>query len=116
MNVLRVYTGDDNRSHLEEVEIPLTIAHAFGQMSELYKGEGVVFRETPADYDSGFHNAPRRQYVVILAGTMELETGDGNKHRLGPGEILLGEDVAGEGHITRAIGGTPGKSLFIPLA
>jgi len=115
MKVLRVYTGEDDRSHLEEVEIPLPIAQPFGQVSELHKGEGVIFRESPADYDSGFHNAPRRQYVVILAGTMEVETGDGTKRRLGPGEILLGDDMTGEGHITRALGGTPGRSLFIPL-
>jgi hypothetical protein len=115
MKVLRVYTGADARSHLEDVEIPLPVSHAYGQMSELHEGEGVIFRETPADYDAGFHNAPRRQYVVILAGTMEIETGDGSKRRLGPGGILLGEDTSGEGHITRAVGGVPGKSLFIPL-
>ena len=46
---------------------------------------------------------------------MEVETGDGSKRRLAPGDILLGDDMTGEGHITRAVGGLPGRSLFIPL-
>ena len=116
MKVLRVYTGDDDRSHLEDVEIPLPNPHAYGDMSDLQEGKGVIFRRTPADYDTGFHNAPHRQYVVILEGAMEVEVGDGTRRRLEPGDILLGEDMDGEGHITRAVGGKAGRSLFIPLA
>lgn len=116
MKVLRVYTGEDGRSHFEDVEIDLPLRAAVGEMSELQPGEGVIFRSSPADYDSGFHNAPRRQYVVILAGVMEVETGDGSRRRLEPGDILLGDDMTGEGHITRAVGGQPGRSLFIPLS
>ena len=115
MKIMRVFTGDDQRSHLEEMEIPLTVEHEFGTMSELHRAEGVIFRRSPADYDVGFHNAPRRQFVVVLEGTLELEVGDGATARLGPGDILLGEDTTGEGHITRAVGGKPGRSLFIPL-
>lgn len=116
MKVLRVYTGEDGKSHFEDLEIDLPRQGPVGCMSELQAGEGVIFRSSPADYDSGFHNAPRRQYVVILAGEMEVETGDGGKRRLVPGDVLLGDDMTGEGHITRAVGGRPGRSLFIPLS
>ncbi len=116
MKILRVYTGDDGRSHFEDVEISLPHSHVYGDMSDLHEGKGVIFRRSPADYDSGFHNAPRRQYVVILEGTMEIEVGDGARRRLETGDILLGDDMEGEGHITRAVGGKPGRSLFIPLA
>ncbi len=115
MKVLRVYTGEDGKSHFEDMEIDLPRQGPPGRMSELQEGEGVIFRSSPADYDSGFHNAPRRQYVVILSGEMEVETGDGSKRRLASGDILLGDDMTGEGHITRAVGGRPGHSLFIPL-
>ena len=114
MKILRVFTGPDGRSHFDEVVVELSLQNAMGNMSELQAVKGVVFRTTPADYEFDFHNAPCRQYVVNLQGTLEMEAGDGTKRRLGPGEILLGEDTTGEGHITRAVDG-PGRSLFIPL-
>ncbi len=66
---------------------------------------GVLFREVDGDYDLGFHNAPRRQYVVNLTGSVDLEVGDGTRRRLGPGSILLAEDTTGRGHKSQARGG-----------
>ncbi len=116
MKVTRIYTGPDNQSHFEDVEIPLKDGSAVGRLSELIPATGVIFRETGGDYDLDFHNAPRRQYVVMLEGEVEIETGDGTKRVLGTGEILLAEDTTGQGHISRAVNGKPRKSLFIPLA
>ena len=113
MQITRVYTGSDGQSHFETIEIPLQ-ASRYGSLSELFEAEGVIFRETPAGGELDFHNAPRRQFVVTLSGEVEIECGDGSKHRLGPGEILLADDTAGQGHITREIQ-APRRSLFIPL-
>ena len=79
------------------------------------KATGVIFRETSGTYDLDWHNAPRRQYVVMLDGEVEIEIGDGTKRILGTGEILLAEDTTGQGHISRAVEGKPRKSLFITL-
>ena len=116
MKVTRVYTGTDNQSHFEEVDIPLKAGGRIGQLSDLIPATGVIFRETGGDYDLDFHNAPRRQYVVMLEGEVEIEIGDGTKRVLGTGEILLADDTTGQGHISRAVNGQPRKSLFIPLA
>lgn len=115
MKIVRVYTGPDNKSHFEDVEIPLKDGGKAGFMSELRKATGVVFRETDGSYNFDFHNAPRRQYVVNLEGEVEIEVGDGTKRILRSGDILLAEDTTGQGHISRAVGGKPRKSLFITL-
>lgn len=115
MKVVRVYTGPDNKSHFEDVEIPLKDGGKAGFMSALMKATGVVFRETDGNYNFDFHNAPRRQYVVNLEGEVEIEVGDGTKRILRSGDILLAEDTTGQGHISRAVGGKPRKSLFITL-
>lgn len=115
MKVVRVYTGDDGRSHLEDVEIELGQQGAGGRLSEQWPGSGVIFREVTGDYHIDFHNAPRRQLVVNLTGSVEIEVGDGSKRILGPGEILLAEDTTGQGHISRAVDGQPRTCLFIPL-
>jgi hypothetical protein len=116
MQITRVYTGDDGESHFDDFEVPLRDLGAIGQLSELVRGSGVVFRETGAAYDLDFHNAPRRQLVVMLSGGgVELETGSGAKRRLYAGDVLLAEDTTGRGHISRAIDDMPRVSLFLPL-
>jgi len=115
MTVVRIYTGTDNRSHFEDVQIPLKSTGKVGFLSELMKATGIVFRETGGDYNYDFHTAPRRQYVVNLEGEVEIEVGDGTKRVLRSGDILLAEDTTGQGHISRAVAGKRRKSLFITL-
>ena len=115
MKIVRIYTGADNKSHFEDIQIPLKDSGKVGFLSELTKATGVVFRETGGDYNYDFHTAPRRQYVVNLEGEVEIEVGDGSKRILRAGDILLAEDTTGQGHISRAVAGKPRKSLFITL-
>ena len=115
MKIVRVYTGADNKSHFEDVEVPLKSGGKAGSLSDVVKATGVIFRETGGDYNFDFHNAPRRQYVVNLEGEVEIEVGDGTKRILQTGDILLAEDTTGQGHISRAVGGKSRKSLFITL-
>ena len=53
--------------------------------------------------------------MVNLTGSVEIETGSGDKRLLGPGSILLAEDTTGKGHISRAVGHEERQSLFIAL-
>ena len=113
MQITRVYTGGDDQSHFETIDVPLGESR-YGSLSELFEAEGVIFRETPVGGELDFHNAPRRQFVVTLSGEVEIECGDGATRRLGAGDILLADDTTGQGHITRDLKG-PRRSLFIPL-
>ena len=113
MKVVRVFTGDDNESHFEDLEIPL-IPGRYGQLSEMVQAEGVIFRETPVGGLLDYHPAPRRQFVITLSGAVSVECADGSKRRFGPGDILLADDTTGRGHISRELEG-PRRSIFIPI-
>lgn len=115
MELVRVYTGDDGQSHFEDVSVDLNDHGAGGRLSKLWRGPGVIFREVDGSYDLDFHTAPRRQLVVNLTGSVEIEVGDGTKRILGPGSILLAEDTTGQGHISRNVNGEPRQCLFVPL-
>lgn len=116
MKVTRIYSGEDGESHFEDLEVPLRDLGRIGSLSERIPATGLVFRETGPDYDFDFHNAPRRQYVIMLSGGgVEVEVGDGTKRRLYAGDILLAEDTTGRGHISRAIDDEPRVSLFVTL-
>ena len=89
MKVIRIYTGSDGESHFEDLEPEMTSDGYGGVISAPVKAKSVMFRETGGDYHVGFHNAPRRQYVVNLSGSVEIETGAGEKRLLGPRDVLL---------------------------
>ena len=111
MKVVRVFTGADGQSHFEDIDV-----EAFAQLAPRV-GEGAVrVNRGPATSFSDFHNAPRRQYVVMMSGDMEVEIGDGTKRRFGSGDVLVAEDLTGKGHITRGVGDQPRVSLALPLA
>jgi uncharacterized cupin superfamily protein len=62
------------------------------------------FRVTENSQPVHWHTAPRRQYIFILAGQMEIGIGDGTTRRFGPGDVVLADDRTGQGHTTRSLG------------
>ena len=111
MKIVRVYTGADDQTHFQDLQ-PDTFAALASNV-----GEGPIrVNQGPAKSFSDFHNAPRRQYVVIMSGGMEIEIGNGSKRQLGPGDVLVAEDLTGKGHITRGTGEDPRITLAVPLA
>lgn len=115
MKITRLYTGADGESHFEDIEMALADAGAIGALSEKVAATGVIFRYTAEDYDYCWHNAPCRQYVVMLDGAVDIEVGDGTRRIFRGGDILLAEDGSGRGHVSRAVDGQPRRSLFITL-
>ena len=116
MKYIRIFTGKDEESHFEDLEYEMAPVGEFpGIYSKPWKTKAVIFRETAADYGIDFHNAPRRQFVINLKGSVEIEIGSGEKRILGPGDILLAEDTTGQGHISRAVGDGVRESIFLPL-
>jgi quercetin dioxygenase-like cupin family protein len=111
MKIVRIYTGADNQTHFQDLD-PDAFATLAGKV-----GEGPVrLNQGPATSFSDFHNAPRRQYVVMMSGALEIEISDGTTRHLVPGDVLVAEDLTGKGHITRGVGADPRISLAVPLA
>ena len=117
--IIRVYSGDDGKSHVEEMELPMQpfvdTEGAFGEGTPLEDVGGITFRVAPAGYVLEWHCAPRRQYTITLSGNAEIEVGDGTVKPVGPGDVLLAEDLTGEGHITRVVGDQPRFYAVVPL-
>ena len=114
MKIVRTYTGSDQKSHFEDVELKFG---PFGdtETTPLQEAVNIVFRRAPAGYFHEFHVAPRRQYVITLAGQWEVEVGDGSVRRFGPGDVLLAEDETGQGHRSRVLSDEPRIYAFVRL-
>lgn len=115
-----VYTGADGRSHLTELPLAMKpfvdTEGAHGQTTAMQPVAGIAFRVSPPGYVLDWHCAPRRQYAISLAGAAEIEVGDGTVVRVEPGDVVLAEDLTGQGHITRVVGDQPRLYAIVPLA
>jgi len=96
----------DPRERIRDLRANMTLQHA----------TGITFRLAPPGYILQWHCAPRRQYTITLSGAAEVEVGDGTVARVGPGDVLLAEDLTGQGHITRVVGTEPRFYAVVPLA
>jgi hypothetical protein len=107
----RLYTGADGQSHVEAIDVE--------KKADWLKGlptTQISFRIWPKGEFLDWHPAPRRQFVIILSGQLEIGCGDGTKQVFGPGDARLVEDTTGKGHTTRVIGNEPCLTATVPLA
>ena len=111
---VRVYNTEDGESHLEEIEYSLATTN-HGLLAENVAVEEVVLRAWHENSEEPeFHVSPRRQFVIHLSGSAEVEASDGSKRTLPTGSILLAEDTEGRGHLIRGLD-VPRLVLLVPL-
>lgn len=115
MKITRIACREDGASSFEDLDIEMADSGTIGSLSQPYPVNSVVFRETPPEYDFDWHPAPHRQYIVLLDGEIEIESGTGDTRRFHGGDILLVEDTWGTGHRTRTTNGQRRRSIFIRL-
>ncbi|HUO64225.1 MAG TPA: hypothetical protein VMT97_11010 [Terriglobales bacterium] len=110
MPLFRLFTGADGKSHIEPMPLAKNPEWAKGLATTQ-----ISFRESPAGNFQDWHPAPRRQFVIILSGQLEIGLGDGSKHIFGAGDARLVEDTTGQGHTTKVYGSVPCMTATIPL-
>lgn len=113
--ITRIYSDANGNSHFEDLTVPLKSNGDIGFLSDTEPVKGVIFREVAASYDYDFHNAPQKQYIILLDGGVEIETSLGEKRTFKTGEILLVEDTDGKGHKTKNLEDKVRKSVFITI-
>ncbi len=111
--VVRIFADGTGTTHFEDGCIELEPAGAIGSLSDAIPGGRVFFRRTDDDYDYDWHPTPARQFIILLNGEIEIETGDGEMRRIAGGEVLFLEDTTAPGHRTKNVGETPRWSVFI---
>jgi hypothetical protein len=119
MQLIRFIPTLDGGSRFVEIDVPIDNAStdAFGHVirrSATVAAQSTMLAEMPEGLDQDWHPASRRQLVIVLSGTVEVEASDGTTHRWSSGELFLADDVGSRGHRTRTIGG-PARVLFVHL-
>ncbi len=115
IRLVRLFTSDDGQSHFTVGEVAWTIAGAVNAISAMETAAEISFEETVAGSQLDWHNAPRRQYVITLSGTLEFETRSGATFTLTPGDVLLAEDTTGGDHRWRLVDTDPWRRVYVAL-
>lgn len=84
MAIFRLYSGNDGQSHIEAQDLN---SHPDRESPQLARH--IVFQEFAEKVFIDWHPAPRRQYVIILSGELEIGPGDDSLQRFGPGDARL---------------------------
>lgn len=114
----RVVTTEDGGSAFEDDVVALTTSEVAPGVPPMLLGAlpstGPVAFLCSEAFDSEPHPAPRRQWVVMLRGAIDVTASDGERRRFGPGDLVMVTDTSGDGHTTTAVGEPPFEALFIP--
>ena len=111
MAIIRIYAGPDGASHFEEIHPHFEPRGDQSESAELIPGSGIVVRRFEPTRSNPWHHAPGRAAVFTLSGAVDIEIGDGSVRRLGPGDILIAEDLTGQDtpRVRSPNGGIPGS-------
>src|ERR1044071_3912794 len=92
MKIIRLYTGADQKSHFEEVELK------FGG------NQPMLSTDARAATSAVFRSAPPGHFLVTLSGSWEIAASNGVKRIFKTGDVMLADDTSGEGHTSRVLG------------
>lgn len=113
INITRLFSDKNGESHFVDIVMPLNNDGEIGFLSDKIPVKNIIFRTVKPDYDYDFHNAPQKQYIVLLDGEIEIETSIGEKRTFKGGDVLLLEDTEGKGHKTKNLQHIERRSIFI---
>jgi len=82
----------------------------------------VVIAQFPKGWVGKWHENPEPQWIIPLSGRWFVETMDGHRVEMGPGDASLGEDQGSKpnnaghfGHLSGTLGDAPITLMFVQL-
>ncbi len=117
-----LFTDTDGRARFRQEEVPLAQGTEQARLSELFASGGYQLRRSPVGFRSQFHCTGNPQWVVIVAGQMEIGLQDGSSRLFRAGQHFYSVDVLPtgaafdalvHGHWSRQVGDEPLVTLFV---
>ena len=108
-------TDPDGQTRFIEETIPFVGQEGSLKVTSPLPATSISFRETPGDFHFDFHQASRRQLMLVTSGGLEITVGSGETRVFRPGDVLSLRDTWGQGHISRALGGKPFTAASVTL-
>ncbi|AZR21469.1 hypothetical protein NX81_002805 [Xanthomonas vasicola] len=123
---LHLWTGPDGESCLNASQLPGFGSKSVGggaapQWLRPFPGKvlGIQFAVLPVGWVGDWHESPHPQWVIPLRGRWFIETGDGTRVEMGPGDIHFGQDQGTtdqRGHRSGQLGDQPCLQMMVQFA
>jgi hypothetical protein len=87
--------------------------------AKTHDGATVLVTVLPVGWRGGWHENPRPQWIIPLSGKWFVESMDGNRVEMGPGDISFGEDQntrerdGKKGHLSGVVGDAPAVLMLV---
>ena len=109
LKYVKIYADENRETHFQDLEVSLKFADYAPPappiaVSPHQNATGTVAVGFPPGYFGDFHPAPKYQWMIITAGTLEIGVSDGEKRTLPTGTIAYLEESGSKGHSTRVMG------------
>jgi len=118
-----LYIGSDSKTHFKDdyltwQRISDSVTNP-RYVTPFQRATDIGFLRIPigqiSDWHPTWHPTPRKQFLMVLKGIIEMETEDGQKRTFTPGSVLLLMDVSGKGHRTNVLGDQDVLIAWVPV-
>ena len=124
-----VWTDDEGVSRQKRAELTSFEKESMGGDADpqwnnhlLASGAKVLFTELPVGWVGSWHENPKPQWIVPLSGRWYVETMDGQRVEMGPGDVSFGADQhtkpneqGHKGHLSGTVGQEPARLMIVQL-
>ncbi len=124
-----VWTDESGVSHQTKALLTSFVKESMGEDIQpqwnnhlLSSKTKIVFSEQPVGWKGDWHENPKPQWIIPLSGRWYVETMDGHRVEMGPGDISFGGDQNTKtnenkykGHLSGTIGEEPAKLMIVQL-
>ena len=124
-----VWTDEEGATHQTRCELTNFEQESMGDGADpqwnnrLFSGNTeVLFTVQPVGWVGEWHENPKPQWIVPLSGKWFVETTDGTRVEMGPGEVSFGGDQntkpnakGQKGHLSGTVGDEPARLMVIQL-
>lgn len=120
----RIYSDKNGESHFDKVTVDFKLFAYANDVPPVWVDAGgqrpaksVGFMAAPTGWDGrAIHPPPRRQFFIVLTGSVAFTATDGETRIFQPGQVILMEDHNGKGHGSFNAGQGVAQVVAIPLA
>lgn len=113
--ITRMYGGPDGELHIDKFPLPRTGGKPGQSVQSRLFATDVELGNSLPGYFIDWHGVSTPRLLIILSGQMEIGLGDGSKHILKRGDVVLAADTTGRGHTSRGIGDEVIRVLTVRL-
>ncbi len=92
-----LYTDRDGRARFRDEQVPLDEGTPQMMLSATFPSTGYQLRQSPVGFRSQFHCTPKPQWIIVLAGEMEIGLQDGSSRVIEPGGAFYAADTLPQG-------------------